>query len=127
MGKPKVVKPYKPHSNEDRAADVDLCLGVFAKKMGLDPYSNADGPITVAGDMIASILHWVQSNDPDGKKAAITAAKNGIGHYVTESYIDYATDEVCELGPDASVEIKVHCNDEVWLVESGIDAEIGPE
>lgn len=127
MGKPKVLKPYKPYSNEDRAGDVDLCLREFAKNMGLDPDPEADGPQTVAGDMIASILHWVTANDPEGRLAAVTAAKNGIGHYVSESYIDDDADEVDELGPESDVMVQVTCNDQVWSVGTAIPATIGPE
>ena len=112
---PKVYKPkadYAPETNEERVVGVQPILVAFARKTGLDPRPKRDGPVTVAGDMIAHILHWVEANA--GREAALDAVKAGLSHYVTESNIDYSREVVDELGPDASVEIAVNCNGETW-------------
>jgi len=103
---------YEPYTNKDRVQAVEQAILSFAEEMGLDPDMDADGPVTVAGDMIANILHWVQQQD--SRISALKAAKSGIGNYVTEQYIDYNADEVDELGPQSSVCITVLCNDQVW-------------
>jgi hypothetical protein len=112
-------------SNEKRADEVDPALLVFAEKMGLDPDPlEGDGPVTVAGDMIAGILHWVSGKL--GRQAALNAVRSGIGHFVTESNIDYSLpeDEVDQLGPEAWVCLKVECNDEVWHSRTGLGSTV---
>lgn len=111
-------------TNEDRAEQVAGALGAFAAESGLGIGLDSDGPITVAGDMIASILHWVESQHPDGRKAALDAVKSGIGHYVSESNIDYGAQEVDELGPDAWVTIDVQCNGQTWAAATAQESEI---
>jgi hypothetical protein len=104
-------------TNEERAAQVEGALEAFAQATGLE--IEADGPETVAGDMIAGILHWVQSISGGERNCALNAARSGIGHYVTESNIDYAAKEVDELGPDAFVTIYVACDGENWWSTTG--------
>ena len=115
-------------TNDKRADEVEAALLVFAERTGLDPDPvEGDGPVTVAGDMIASILHWVSGKL--GREAALDAVRSGIGHFVSESNIDYSQpeDEVDQLGPDAWVTIKVSCNDEVWHARTGLGSEIVKE
>lgn len=113
-------------TNTDRADGVDAFLREFADRMGLSlaPEPDGDGAATVAGDLICNILHWVEKNDSNGRLAALQAMRSGIGHYVSESGIDYGAEFVDELGPDAYVSIEVTCNGETWTSETGQSPEI---
>jgi len=106
-------------NNEHRAATVADAIRAFAASAGLDVSLNADGPQTAAGDMICNILHWVASNDPDGRAAALMAVRCGIAHYMSESFIDYEADWIDELGPEAFIEVYASCNGEVWHSQTG--------
>ncbi|WP_454287210.1 hypothetical protein [Rhizobium arsenicireducens] len=102
--------------------DTNKTLRAFAAATGLNPAVDADGPATVAGDMICNILHWVEEQSPEGALDALYAVRCGIGHYVTESSI---TDPEDELGPDSHVGITVHCDGKVWTSFTATGAEIG--
>ncbi len=104
--------------NEDRAWSVQEYLIKFADEMGLKPDLDADGPVTVAGDMICNILHWVAQNHPEGYAAALDAARSGLGHFSSEFRIDYDADDVDELGPEADVQITIRCDGEYWQSET---------
>ena len=73
-------------TNEDRIASVAPAIKAFAASMGLDETLEADGPESVAGDMICNILHWVARKHPDGRAAALVALRYGAAHYTSESY-----------------------------------------
>lgn len=105
-------------TNEERAQSVELLATRFAKAMGIE---NEDA-VTIAGDLICNLLHWVQAQCDDtdeSRQFALDAARSGIGHYVTETNIDYDADVVDELGPDAFVEITVDCNGANWSSRTG--------
>jgi len=104
-------------TNEERATQVEGALEAFAQATGL--VTDADGPETVAGDMIAGILHWVQSISGGERECALNAARQGIAHYVTETNIDYSAEDVDEVGPDAFVTINVSCDGEDWTSVAG--------
>ncbi|WP_338811258.1 hypothetical protein V2V90_23365 (plasmid) [Agrobacterium leguminum] len=106
-------------TNEDRISSVAPAINAFAAAMGLDDSLDADGPESVAGDMICNILHWVARKHPDGRAAALVALRYGAAHYTSESYIDYTADWVDELGPEAFIEIHASCNGEVWHTQTG--------
>src|SRR5690606_4898660 len=120
MSDPRIV------TNADRARDIEPPLREFAARTGLDiaPEPDGDGPATVAGDMICNILHWVAINSEHGQLDALRAIRSGIGHFASESAIDYGADIVDELGPDAHVSIEVLCDGEIWTSETGSDPEI---
>lgn len=105
-------------TNEERVESVDALVIHFANAMGIQN----EGPTTMAGDLICNVLHWVQARTEDNdesRQSALDAARSGIGHYVTETNIDYDADVVDELGPDAFVEITVDCNGANWNSRSG--------
>jgi hypothetical protein len=104
-------------TNEERAASVSEALHNFADAMGMGISLDSDGPVTVAGDMICSILHWVQEQAPDGKFAALQAARSGLGHYVTEASNQNPDED--PVGPDAFVMIRVDCDGLSWEAEPG--------
>lgn len=104
-------------TNEDRVHDIDADVKGFARRMGLHPEIDADGPVCVAGDMICNILHWVERR-AGSREAALEAMRSGLGHYVTESSIDYSQSEVDELGPESRVEITIDCDGATWRTET---------
>lgn len=107
--------------NKQRARQVNDALLAFARETGLDPSHDGDGPQTVAGDFICGVLHWVEQNLEGGRKAALVAARHGIGHYLSESHIDYGSPDHDELGPEAHVAIEASCNGEdieTWTGEA---------
>ena len=101
-------------TNAERADEVEAALLVFAEKTGLDPDPiDGDGPRTVAGDMIAGILHWV-SGKP-GREAALDAVRSGIGHFVTE--LKSTTRSPRTRSTWSARRLGLHpreCNGEVW-------------
>lgn len=107
-------------TNADRARDIEPALRAFAKRMGMEEEDAA----TVAGDMICNILHWVALGSEHGRLDALRAMRSGIGHFASESAIDYDAEEVDDLGPDAHVSIEVLCDGEIWTSETGCDPEI---
>ncbi|EFO30116.1 hypothetical protein TRICHSKD4_3691 [Roseibium sp. TrichSKD4] len=116
-------------TNEDRVDDIGPSVEDFALRMGL---SIEVEPGDVAGDLIAAVLHWLQANTdceehPDPRLAALDAARRGIGHYITETNIDYSAEEVDELGPDSFVAIDANCNGQRWLVTPHIKPDISGE
>lgn len=116
-------------TNDDRVEDITPAIRDFAQRMGL---TMDDGPATIAGDMIASILHWAQTTGEvltakDGRLTALEAARCGIAHYVTESYIDYDAEPVDELGPESDVTVLITCLNETWLTSTGGAEQIVPE
>ncbi|MBY0560149.1 hypothetical protein [Hyphomicrobium sp.] len=102
-------------TNEERAEQVEGYLLDFAEETGLDADLEADGPATVAGDMISQILHWVTMKTGSWE-TALYAMRCGIGHYVTEQNI---TDPEDELGPVTDVQIQAVCNGVVWATKTG--------
>lgn len=113
-------------TNEDRVEDITSSVMAFAARMGLAPELDADGPVTVAGDMIASILHWVQQ-ETGKREDALDAVRSAVGHYATESYIDYSAVPVDELGPHSYVSITVECNGDTWHTQTAVPAWIEGE
>lgn len=93
-------------TNQIRIESVEDLVETFCDRMGFN--MEDEDHSTIAGDMICNILHWVQAKT--GKREdALSAMQNGIGNYVTETYIDYDADVVDELGPEAYVSIGVGC------------------
>lgn len=95
-------------TNIERARSVDKAIRQFAIDMGLDLPD--EGPSVTAGDMICNILHWVQERTQDDQEAVLQVARSGIGHYITESLIDYTQDNVDEVGPESTIDIIAYCD-----------------
>ena len=113
---------YEAMTNEDRAKQVGIALQAFAKATGLK--ESEDGAETIAGDMIAGILHWVASRSPaDGRLDVLHALRSGIGHYVSEHYGEIEGEE---LGPESIVLITVDCNGDHWHSETSVGESIEP-
>lgn len=69
-------------SNSDRALSVDDFVRQFADEQGLDIRRDGDGPLTVGGDMICNLLHWIA--EEIGIEDTMHALQNGIGMFAVE-------------------------------------------
>lgn len=106
------------YTNEDRVASIDGLVSKFCEHLG--PGMHNEDPYTQAGDMIGNLLHWVQAQT-GSREEALRAVRSGLGHYVTETYIDYSAEEVDELGPDAFITLEVNCNGQTWNASTGVE------
>lgn len=109
-----------PLDNKERAKGVDNYIREFATATGLDISPEGDGPVTVVGDLICNLLHWVAIRTDATE--ALKAAQQGIGHFLTENAIDYDAEEVDELGPDSHVRIEATCAGTRYVAETGGNA-----
>jgi hypothetical protein len=85
-------------TNEERGDAVKPHVEAFATDMGLQH----DEPQTIAGDMIAAILHWAASEG--GLEAAIQGMRGGISHFTIEHAAGPASEDT---DGDAKILIEV--------------------
>lgn len=107
-------------TNEDRIETIMPFIERFCDDTGLT--LDGDGIETAVGDVISNLLHAVEKHGEDGRLTALHAIKQGIGNYVTESYITDPDDD--PLGPEADVTVTVECDEDVWSVCTGGDPTI---
>ena len=52
-----------PRTNEHRVREADVLMQAFYAMTGVDPSSDADGPETALGDLMAHLMHWADAKD----------------------------------------------------------------
>lgn len=98
--------------HEYRAQFVEAEMISYGEKVDVRP--DTEGYITVAGDMIADILHVVAARTGLPPADVLRAARFGISHFAATKDVTLEEHIEGDIGPDSQIEIEVKVGGEVW-------------